>query len=111
MWLSRSSYGVCVVVTRCTWLVRGLRSTLFFFSKIGSDIYIRDRFTCRCDRGIIPGVSIKKLTLLNNLPNKTCETFSEYFHVYVIFMAKGIIYHMTPKSENSLCLSEHWPLL
>ena len=42
----------------------------------------------------IPSVSKKKLTLLNILPYKKCETFSGNFHVW---MAEGLIYHMTPK--------------
>ena len=43
----------------------------------------------------IPSVSKrKKFTLLNNLPNEKCETFSENVHNYV-WMAEGLIYHMT----------------
>ena len=43
----------------------------------------------------------KKLTLLNSLPNEKCKTFWENFSY--VWMAKGLIYHMTPKkSENNL---------
>ena len=41
---------------------------------------------------VIPSVSKKKLTLLNSLPN---EIFWGNFYIYV-WMAKGLIYHMTP---------------
>ena len=46
-------------------------------------------------RRYIYRVSQKKLTLLNILPNKKCETFFGKF-LYV-WMAEGLIYHMTPK--------------
>ena len=50
-----------------------------------------------------------KLTLLNCLPFKNCETFPGNFHKYVWLKVSSI---MTPKkSENSLCLSEYWPRL
>ena len=44
----------------------------------------------------IPIVSKKKLTLLNSLPNKRCETFSGKFSY--VWMVEGLIYHMTPKN-------------
>ena len=55
-------------------------------------------------------VSPKKLTLLNSVYQiKNIKIFGKFSYVW---MAEGLIYHMTPKkSENNSCLGEHWPLL
>ena len=52
---------------------------------------------------------IHTITLLNSLPNKKCETFLGHFHMYVWLKVSSIIW--LQKSENSVCLGEHWPLL
>ena len=41
----------------------------------------------------VPSVSKKKLTLLNSLPNKNCETFSGNFHMYGWLKVSSIIWH------------------